>query len=305
MTDGTMPGKRFATVLDRRMAYLESRADTDTTIVFLHGNPTSSYLWRNVMPHVAECGRCIAPDLIGMGDSEKLEGGDASRYNYETHRRFIDALLDDLAIGDRVVLVLHDWGSALGFDWACRHPDRVAGIVYMEALVRPLTWDEWPEQSRPLFEALRSPAGENLILEKNVFIERILTASVQRDLTDGEMEAYRAPYLTPGEERRPMLSWPRTLPLGGSPADVVGIVDTYADWMSRNRIPKLFINAEPGGDPGWRATRVLPRLAQPDGNHGARHPLYPGRLTGRDRHRHDGFRAEPAVSATGGQAGSD
>ena len=148
------------TVLDRRMACVDTGPSEGPTVVFLHGNPTSSYLWRNVIPHVADCGRCVAPDLIGMGDSEKLEGGDASRYDFETHRRFLDALLDVLDLGDRVVLVLHDWGSALGFDWACRHADRVAGIAYMEALVRPLAWSEWPEQSRPIFEALRSPAGE-------------------------------------------------------------------------------------------------------------------------------------------------
>lgn len=231
------------------MAYVESGRPAGAarpTIVFLHGNPTSSYLWRNVMPHLAEAGRCLAPDLIGMGDSEKLEGGDASRYDFETHRRFVDALLEALDVGDDVVLVVHDWGSALGFDWACRHPERVAGLVYMEALVRPLSWDEWPEPSRPIFEALRSPVGEQLILEKNVFIERILTASIQRRLTDEEMAAYRAPFVTPGEDRRPMLSWPRALPLDGSPADVAGIVASYAEWMAHNHVPKLFINAEPG-----------------------------------------------------------
>lgn len=241
---GVTQDKTFVDVLDRRMACVDMGAGR--AIVFLHGNPTSSFLWRNVIPRVSDCGRCIAPDLIGMGDSDKLEGGDENRYDFETHRRFLDTLLDTLNIGDEVVLVVHDWGSALGFDWACRHPERVAGIVYMEALVRPLAWDEWPKQSRPIFEALRSPAGDKLILEKSIFIERILPASVQRDLSDAEMEAYRAPFATPGEERRPMLSWPRALPLGGAPADVIGIVDSYAAWMSHNQIPKLFINAEPG-----------------------------------------------------------
>lgn len=241
---GAPSEKTFVDVLDRRMACVDAGAGR--AIVFLHGNPTSSFLWRNVIPQVSDCGRCIAPDLIGMGDSEKLEGGDENRYDFETHRRFLDALLDVLNIGDDVVLVVHDWGSALGFDWACRHPERVAGIVYMEALVRPLAWDEWPEPSRPIFEALRSPAGEKLILEKSIFIERILPASVQRDLSHAEMEAYRAPYTTPGEDRRPMLSWPRALPLGGSPEAVVGVVDSYAEWMSHNQVPKLFINAEPG-----------------------------------------------------------
>ncbi|MFW2404544.1 MAG: haloalkane dehalogenase [Gammaproteobacteria bacterium] len=242
------PTQRFVDVLDRRMAYVDTAggAAGDPTVVFLHGNPTSSYLWRNVIPHVAPVGRCLAPDLIGMGDSDKLEGGDANRYDYETHRRFLDAWMDTIPGNSNIVLVVHDWGSALGFDWASRHADRVAGIAYMEALVRPLSWEEWPEQSRPIFEALRSPAGEKLILEKNVFIERILPASVQRDLTDAEMDAYRAPFAEPGEQRRPLLSWPRALPLGGSPVDVVGVVESYAEWMSHNQVPKLFINAEPG-----------------------------------------------------------
>ncbi|MBT8441733.1 MAG: haloalkane dehalogenase, partial [Gammaproteobacteria bacterium] len=240
--------KRFVDVLDRRMAYVDTTGGTTDgpSIVFLHGNPTSSYLWRNVIPHVAPIGRCLAPDLIGMGDSEKLDGDDADRYDYETHRRFLDGWMDAVLGDERVVLVVHDWGSALGFDWASRHADRVVGIAYMEALVCPLSWDEWPEPSRPIFEALRSPAGENLILEKNVFIERILPASVQRDLTDEEMDAYRAPFAEPGEQRRPLLSWPRALPLSGAPADVVAIVASYGDWMSHNQVPKLFINAEPG-----------------------------------------------------------
>jgi len=243
------PDKRYVDVLDRRMACIDTGApgaEPGRSIVFLHGNPTSSYLWRNIIPHLSDCGRCIAPDLIGMGDSERLDGADKSRYDFETHRRFLDGLLARLDIGNEVVLVLHDWGSALGFDWACRHPERIAGIVYMEALVRPLSWDEWPEQSRPLFQALRSPTGEALILDKNVFIERILPASIQRRLTDTEMAAYRAPYATPGEERRPMLSWPRALPLDGVPPEVVDVVAGYAEWMSGNQIPKLFINAEPG-----------------------------------------------------------
>ena len=254
------PDPQFVTVLDRRMAYRLSEPDLSEpglsapgqsgrgrTVVFLHGNPTSSYLWRNIMPHVAPYARCLAPDLIGMGDSEKLEGGDPGRYDFETHRRFLDALFEQVLDPDEpIVFVLHDWGSALGFDWACRHPDRAAGFVYMEALVRSLTWEEWPERIRPLFEALRSEAGEELILEKNTFIERILPGSIQRDLSPAEMEAYRAPFPDAGEQRRVMLSWPRALPLGGSPPDVVGIIDTYAQWMASNHIPKLFINAEPG-----------------------------------------------------------
>jgi len=218
---------------------------TGDPVVFLHGNPTSSYLWRNIMPHVADQGRCIAPDLIGMGDSDKLAGSDPDRYAYAAHRKFLDGTLEALGITDRVTLVVHDWGSALGFDWALRNPLRVKGIAYMEALVQPITWENWPEPSRPLFQALRSDAGEALIFEKNVFIERILPASVQRELTDTEMAAYRQPFLEMGETRRPMLSWPRSLPIDGEPADVTGIVRNYSDWMSTNELPKLFINADP------------------------------------------------------------
>ena len=197
------------------------------------------------MPHVAGHGRCVAPDLIGMGDSDKLEGSDPDRYSYAVHRKFLDGALAALDITERVTLVIHDWGSALGFDWASRHPERIKGLAYMEALVQPMTWADWPEPSRPLFQALRSDAGEALIFEKNVFIERILPASVQRDLTDAEMEAYRRPFLEPGESRRPLLSWPRSLPFDGEPADVASIVGNYSDWMATNEIPKLFINAEP------------------------------------------------------------
>ena len=246
-TAGQPPGiakTRHVEVLGHQVAY--RAVGSGDPVVFLHGNPTSSYLWRNIMPQIAGQGRCIAPDLIGMGDSDKLAGSDPDRYAYAVHREFLDGALAALDVTDRVTLVVHDWGSALGFDWASRHPERVKGIVYMEALVQPMSWDDWPEPSRPLFQALRSDAGETLIFEKNVFIERILPASVQRDLTDAEMAAYRQPFVAAGESRRPMLSWPRALPFDGEPADVVSIVRNYADWMATNEIPKLFVNAEPG-----------------------------------------------------------
>jgi haloalkane dehalogenase len=239
-----MPETRQLKVLGRTMAYTE--AGQGDPIVFLHGNPTSSYLWRNVIPHLSAEARCIAPDLIGMGGSDKLPGTDPDRYSFIAHREFLDSLLDALAIGNRVTLVLHDWGSALGFDWAARHPDRVRGIAYMEALVQPLTWSEWPEPSQPLFRGLRSEAGDDLILEKNVFVEKILPGSILRSMTGVEMDAYRKPFLNPGEDRRTMLSWPRSLPIDGEPPDVVEIVQDYAAWMSQNSIPKLFINADPG-----------------------------------------------------------
>jgi len=235
---------RFYNVLDHSMACRET--GTGPPVVFLHGNPTSSYLWRHVMPEVAGQARCLAPDLIGMGQSQKLSHPTPSSYRFAEHRRFLDALLDQLDLGDAVTLVLHDWGSALGFDWARRHPERVRGLVYMEALVRPLAWAEWPEAGRSLFQAFRSAAGENLILEKNTFVERVLTGSIIRELSDEEMAAYRAPFAMPGEDRRPTLSWPRELPIDGEPADVVAIVSEYAAWLARCEAPKLFINAKPG-----------------------------------------------------------
>lgn len=239
-----MTEKKRIRILDQHMTYVES--GQGDPVIFLHGNPTSSYLWRNITPHLADRARCIAPDLIGMGDSDKLSGSNPGRYDYGVHREFLAALLERLGINDRVTLVLHDWGSALGFDWAARHSDRVKGIAYMEAIVQPMTWEQWPEPSRPLFQALRSEAGEELILRKNVFIEKILPASIQRPLADSEMDAYRAPFLDTGEDRRAMLSWPRSLPLDGTPADVVKVVSDYSQWMAQCNIPKLFIDADPG-----------------------------------------------------------
>ena|SRR5271166_283914 len=236
--------KRRAGVRGREMAYVERGAGE--AIVFLHGNPTSSILWRDVISQVEALGRCVAPDLIGMGDSDKLEGG-GSAYRFVEHRRYLDEFLDQLSVGDRVVLVIHDWGSALGFDWANRHRDRVAGIAYMEGIVRPLAgWDEWPEGARRAFQGLRSDAGESMILENNMFVERILPASILRDLTEEEMEGYRRPFADSGAGRWPTLQWPREIPIGGEPADVAEIVGDYAGWLAESDVPKLFINAEPG-----------------------------------------------------------
>jgi haloalkane dehalogenase len=213
---------------------------------FLHGNPTSSYLWRNVMPHLEGLGRCIAPDLIGMGDSEKLEGSGPERYRFVEHQQYLDGLLDTLGVGKKVTIVGHDWGSALGFDSANRHRAAVKGIAYMEAIVRPLAWAEWPEPIRKLFRGFRSDAGEAMVLEKNVFVERVLPGSVLRGLTDAEMAVYRRPFADPGEARRPTLTWPREIPLDGAPADVAAIVQGYASWLAQSDVPKLFVNAEPG-----------------------------------------------------------
>ena len=233
--------RRRVAVLDTEMAYVDTGAGDP--VVFLHGNPTSSYLWRNVIPHVEGLGRCLAPDLVGMGDSGKAPTGS---YRFVDHARYLDAWFDALGLTKNVTLVGHDWGSALGFYWAYRYPDRVKGIVYLEAIVKPLTWEEWPEPARALFTALRSPAGEEIILQKNVFVERILPASVLRRLTAEELAVYRRPYLEPGESRRPTLTWPRQIPLDGEPADVVEIVDRYAKWLATSAVPKLFINADPG-----------------------------------------------------------
>jgi len=227
--------------LDAEIAYVDT--GTGNPIVFLHGNPTSSYLWRNVIPHVEGLGRCLAPDLVGMGSSGKAPNGS---YRFVDHARYLDAWFETLGLTTNVTLVGHDWGSALGFYWACRHPDRVKSIVYMEGIVRPLTWDDWPEPGRALFQAIRSPAGEEIILQKNVFVERILPASVLRHLTEEEMAVYRRPYLEAGESRRPTLAWPREIPMNGQPPDVVAIVDAYAKWLATSEVPKLFINADPG-----------------------------------------------------------
>ena len=232
--------RRRVPVLDSFMAYVE--VGVGAPIVLLHGNPTSSYLWRNVIPHLSGSGRCLAPDLIGMGRSGKAQNGS---YRFVDHARYLDAWFEVLALRD-VTLVMHDWGSALGFHWARRHPERVRALVYMEAIVRPVTWAEWPEPARKVFQAMRSPAGEEMVLQKNVFVERILPASVIRGLTAEEMARYRAPYREPGESRRPTLTWPREIPVDGDPADVVRIVEAYGEWLAKSPLPKLFVNADPG-----------------------------------------------------------
>jgi haloalkane dehalogenase len=243
---GTQPygALKYRQINGRRMAYIdEGEGDA---IVFQHGQPASSYVWRNVMPHLAGIGRLIACDLIGMGGSEKLSPSGPDRYRYNEHREYLFALWDSLKLGDRVVLVLHDWGAALGFDWASRHRDRVQGIVHMEAIVAPMRWTDLPEQSLAFFRALRSPEGERMVLEDNVFIEARLPQAVMRKLTEEEMAHYRQPFVNPGEDRRPTLSWPRSLPLDGEPGDVVKVVNAYGRWLATSVVPKLFINAEPG-----------------------------------------------------------
>ena len=228
------------------MSYVDTgslASAADGAVVFLHGNPTSSYLWRNIIPHVSPLARCLAPDLIGMGDSDATPDGS---YRFADHSRHLDAWFDAVLPEGSVTLVVHDWGSALGFHWARRHSDKVRGLVYMEAIVRPVTWDEWPEAARQVFQGFRSEAGETMVLERNIFVERVLPGSTIKGISDEAMEVYRRRYAEPGESRRPTLSWPREIPIEGEPADVVALVAEYAEWLSQTETPKLFINAEPG-----------------------------------------------------------
>ena len=217
--------------------------EEEGVVVFLHGNPTSSYLWRNIISHVSPLARCLAPDLMGMGESDGTPNGS---YRFADHSRYLDAWFDVVLPDGPVTLVVHDWGSALGFHWARRNPDRIRGLVYMEAIVRPVTWDEWPEAARQVFQGFRSDAGESMALERNIFVERVLPGSTINGISDEAMEVYRRRYAEPGESRRPTLSWPREIPIEGEPPDVVALVAEYAEWLSQTPTPKLFINADPG-----------------------------------------------------------
>lgn len=235
---------KYHEIAGRRMAYVdEGQGDA---IVLQHGNPTSSYLWRNVMPHLEGLGRLVACDLIGMGGSDKLSPSGPDRYQYAEQREFLFALWDALELGDRVVLVLHDWGSVLGFDWANQHRDRVQGIAYMEAIVTPMTWTDFHPSVRGVFQGFRSPEGERMVLEQNIFVEGVLPGAIRRQLSDEEMDHYRRPFVDPGEDRRPTLSWPRNIPIDGEPADVTALVNEYRGWLEESHVPKLFVNAEPG-----------------------------------------------------------
>jgi haloalkane dehalogenase len=246
MNDTTLPfaAKKFVKIKGRRMAYIDE--GEGAPIVFQHGNPTSSYLWRNVMPACLGLGRLIACDLIGMGDSDKLDPSGPDRYSYAEQRSFLFALWDELNLGNEVVFVLHDWGSALGFDWANQNRDRVQGIAYMESIVMPLAWSDFPEIVRDTFRAFRTPAGEDMVLRDNLFVEQLLPGAIMRPLADAEMAHYRKPFINPGEDRRTTLSWPRQVPLDGEPPDVVKVVEQYAGWLAHSPVPKLYIHGEPG-----------------------------------------------------------
>jgi haloalkane dehalogenase len=246
MISAQMPyEKKYQQVNGKKIAYVE--VGEGAPIVLLHGNPTSSYLWRNVIPELAGKGRVIAPDIIGQGDSEKLPASDgADRYSFLTAYEYLDGLLQAIGANSNVTLVIHDWGSGLGFYWAQQHPDAVRGIAYMEAIVCPVTWDDWPESARGIFQGFRSPKGEDLVLQRNMFIEAVLPGSVMRGLGEEEMAHYRAPFSTP-DDRQPTLNWPRQIPISGEPAEMVELVKSYGQWMASNSaLPKLFVNADPG-----------------------------------------------------------
>jgi haloalkane dehalogenase len=226
------------------MAYVE--VGEGDPIVLLHGNPTSSYLWRNVLPHLQPRGRCIAPDLIGMGDSDKLPNSGPGSYRFIEHRRYLDALLEALDVHERVTLVVHDWGSALGFDWANRHREAVKGIAFTEAIVAPQGRDHWDKMGMgAALKNLRSEPGEEMVLRDNFFIEKILPNAILRKISDEEMAEYRRPFAQPGEGRRPTLTWPREIPIDGQPADTSAIAAAYAEWLGTSNVPKLFLKAEP------------------------------------------------------------
>ena len=234
--------KKYLEVYGKRMAFV-NEGEGDPT-VFLHGNPTSSYLWRNIMPYAEGSGRVIAPDLIGMGDSEKLDNPGTNSYTFQEHAKYLYKLFEKLDLNN-VNLVVHDWGSALGFNWTRLNPSKVKSIIYMEAITSPIeSWEDWPENARNIFQAFRSDAGEKLVLEKNMFVERILAGDGA--LSEEEMKVYLKPFKNPGEDRRPTLTWPRQIPIAGEPEDVVKIVSDYQEFLSSSNIPKLFINADPG-----------------------------------------------------------
>jgi haloalkane dehalogenase len=245
MLSETMPyKKKFISVNNKQIAYIEE--GSGDPIVLLHGNPTSSFLWRNVIPELVESGRVIVPDLIGQGDSEKLPASEgAERYSLQVAYSYVDGLLERIGANKNVTLVIHDWGSGIGFLWAMRHPAAVKGVAYMEGIVKPVSWVDWPEGAVGIFKGFRSDKGEDLILNRNMFIEGVLPSSVIRPLSDTEMDAYRAPHLE-ADDRQPLLNWPRQIPIDGEPEDVVALVNEYGAFMAASNMPKLFINADPG-----------------------------------------------------------
>jgi pimeloyl-ACP methyl ester carboxylesterase len=303
----TWTEKKFADVNGHRMAYVETGQLDGDPILFLHGNPTSSYLWRNIMPYMTDLGRCIAPDLIGMGDSDKLPDSGPDRYRFVEHQAYLTGLLDALGVTQNVTLVIHDWGSALGFDWANKHRDAVKGIAYMEAIVQSRSWDDFPERARPAFQAMRSPAGDKMVLEENFFVERMLPGSILRDLNDDEMAEYRRPFAQAGEARRPTLTWPRQIPnlAAADPhrrrARRRGRHRRRFRRLDRHRGRAQAVHRRrPGRHPvGRPEPRFLPHLDPPIGSPGQRLPLHPGRLPRRNRPRHRRLAARAGVAESG------
>ncbi len=237
--------KKYIEILGKKMAYFDD--GLGDPIIFLHGNPASSFLWRNITPYLEGMGRIIVPDLIGMGDSEKLGGENNSDYKYHGQYKFLSSLLDELDLGENINLVIHDWGSAMGFQYARENSDRIKSICFMEAIVMPLiSWEQWPENARNIFQLMRSEAGEEIVLEKNIFVERILLNDSAEGFTDKEKAEYIRPFKNAGEDRRPTLTWPRQIPIEGEPIEVVEEVGKNAEFHKNSEIPKLFINAEPG-----------------------------------------------------------
>lgn len=257
--------KKYLTVLGREMAYIDEGAGDP--IVFLHGNPTSSFLWRNVMPYLAGQGRLIAIDAIGMGDSDKIPGATCESYCLAENSRHTFALLEALGVEENVTLILHDWGSGVGFHWAHDHPAKVKGLAFMEAIPTTFpTWNEFPAALHEPIQMLRSTAGERAVLEENFFIETLLPSAIMRDLTAGEHAEYRRPFERKGEDRLATLAGPRGLPIAGEPAGTVAIVEAYSKYLEQSRdVPKLFINADPGAFLVCYArefVRTLPNLTE-------------------------------------------
>jgi haloalkane dehalogenase len=224
-------------VLDSHLHYREAGQGDGPVVVFLHGNPTSSYVWRKVLPKVAPHARCVAPDLIGMGGS----GKPTSDYRFVDHARYLDAFFEALELRD-VVLVGYDWGGALGLHWAERHPERVRGLVLFETFLRPMEWSEWPPVGAELFQKLRTKGvGEAMVLERNEFLARSLENGVKHGLREEDKSVYYAPY-PDSASRLPLLQWPREIPVGGEPADVAAIVTSYGTWLGHSpTVPKLLL----------------------------------------------------------------